>query len=51
MPIELSLKGKKKSYKDFNRAAQAVAKAKKIPIERARAYVATVDRKQHPKKK
>ena len=51
MPITLSVGGKTKKYKNFDKAAQAVAKSKKIPLERAKAYVATVDRKQHPKKK
>jgi hypothetical protein len=51
MPIQLTVKGKQKTYKKFNSAVNAVAKAKGISKERAAAYVATVDRKQHPKKK
>jgi hypothetical protein len=41
----------KKKYKSFDRAAAAVAKKKGISKERAKAYVAVVDRKQHKKKK
>ena len=47
MPIRLG----KKKYKSFDRAAVAVAKKKGISKERAKAYVAVVDRKQHKKKK
>ncbi len=47
MPIRLG----KKKYKSFDRAAAAVAKKKGISKERAKAYVAVVDRKQHKKKK
>jgi hypothetical protein len=47
MPIKMG----KKKYKTFNRAAAAVVKKKGISKERAKAYVAVVDRKQHKKKK
>jgi hypothetical protein len=47
MPIRLG----KKKYKTFNKAADAVAKKKGISKERAKAYVAVVDRKQHKMKK
>lgn len=47
MPIRLG----KKKYKSFDRAAAAVAEKKGISKERAKAYVAVVDRKQHKKKK
>lgn len=47
MPIKMG----KKKYKSFDTAAAAVAKKKGISKERAKAYVAVVDRKQHKKKK
>lgn len=47
MPIKLG----KKTHKTFEGAAKAVAKKKGISMDRARAYVATVDKKQHPKTK
>jgi hypothetical protein len=47
MPIKTG----KKKYKSFNTAAVAVAKKKGISKERAKAYVAVIDRKQHKKKK
>lgn len=47
MPIKMG----KKKYKSFGGAAAAIAKKKGISKERAAAYVATIDRKQHPKKK
>ena len=47
MPIKMG----KKKYKSFDRSAAAVAKKKGISKERAKAYVAVVDRKQHKKKK
>ena len=47
MPIKMG----KKKYKSFDIAAAAVAKKKWISKERAKAYVAVVDRKQHKKKK
>ncbi|HYY86150.1 MAG TPA: hypothetical protein VE594_03495 [Nitrososphaeraceae archaeon] len=47
MPIKMG----KKKYKTFETAAAAVAKKKGISKDRARAYVAVVDRKQHKKKK
>jgi hypothetical protein len=50
MPIDLTIKGKQKTYKKFNSAVTAVAKAKGISKERAAAYVSTVDRKQNKKK-
>jgi hypothetical protein len=40
-----------KKYKSFDSAANAVAKKKGISKEKANAYVAAVDRKQHPKPK
>ena len=47
MPIKMG----KKKYKGFDTAAAAVAKKKGISKERAKAYVAVVDRKQHKKKR
>jgi hypothetical protein len=47
MPIKMG----KKKYKSFDTAAAAVAKKKGISKERAKAYVAVIDRKQHKKKK
>ena len=41
----------KKTYKSFKGAARAVARKKGISIKRASAYVATVDRAQHPRKR
>jgi hypothetical protein len=41
----------KKKYKSFDTAVAAVAKKKGISKERAKAYVAVVDRKQHKKKR
>lgn len=46
MPIKMG----KKKYKSFDTAAAAVAKKKGISKERAKAYVAVVDRKQHKKR-
>lgn len=45
MPIKMG----SKKYKKFDNAAKAIAKKKGISMDRARAYVASVDRKQHPK--
>lgn len=42
MPIKIG----EKWYASFERAAQMIAKKKGIPIQRARAYVATIERKQ-----
>jgi hypothetical protein len=47
----LPIKMGKKKYKSFDTAVAAVAKKKGISKERAKAYVAVVDRKQHKKKK
>lgn len=47
MPIKMG----KKKYKSFDTAAAAVAKKKGISKERAKAYVAVVDRKQHKKRR
>lgn len=47
MPISMG----KKKYKSFKGAANAIAKKKGLSKERASAYVASIDRKQHKKKK
>ena len=47
MPIKMG----KKKYKTFGRATTAVAKKKGLSKARAAAYVASIDRKQHPKRK
>jgi hypothetical protein len=47
MPIKIG----KRKYKSFKGAQKAVAKKKGISMKRAGAYVATVDRAQHKKKK
>lgn len=47
MPIRMG----KKKYKTFKGAVRAVMKKKGLSKKRASAYVATVDRKEHKKKK
>ena len=47
MPIKMG----KKKYKSFKGAVNSVSKKKGLSKERAAAYVATIDRKQHPKNK
>jgi hypothetical protein len=47
MPIKMG----KKKYKSFGGAVKAVQKKKGWSKARASAYVATIDRKQHKKKK
>jgi len=47
MPIKLG----KKKYKTFSGAVKAIQKKKGLSKKRASAYVATVDRLQHKKKK
>ena len=41
----------KKKFKTFAGAAKSVAKKKGLSKKRAAAYVAAIDRKQHPKRK
>lgn len=45
MPVKMG----NKKYKSHDSAAKAVSRKKGIPIERAHAYVATVERKQKKK--
>lgn len=47
MPLKIN----KKKYKSFKGAANAIAKKKGLSKERAAAYTAVIDRKQHKKKK
>jgi hypothetical protein len=42
MPVKIG----SKTYKAHNSAAKAIAKKKGLPIDRAHAYVAVVERKQ-----
>jgi len=42
MPLRLG----KKVFDDFDSAVEYVRRVKKIPVERARAYVATIEREQ-----
>ena len=47
----LPIKMGSKKYKSFKGAVNSVAKKKGLSKDRAAAYVATIDRKQHPKNK
>lgn len=46
MPVKIG----RKTFDNFDEAVNYVRRTKKIPIEKARAYVATIERKEKKKK-
>lgn len=47
MPIKIG----KRTFKTFNGAVRYIRRTKRFSLERAKAYVATIDRKQNKKRR